>query len=304
MAAMGVRWVALMASVMQDSFASTRLYQDFIFTPGDDELERIIERFHQHGIRVLLKPMVECHDGAWRGEIRFPREGSEQIQGRRTGYWAAWFASLAASIEHYGRLAQRSGVELYCLGCELDSSQDKIDQWRELIRLARKVYRGPITYNSTYHAHQAGIPDDWFAELDIIGTSFYFPAADRPGASVDEMVAFLQPRVAQMRAIAQKYDRPLLFVETGTRAIVGAAVEHNYRLERPYDGEEQARYIEAVLKAFWDEPWWQGQYIWKWEEQQHRPQYQIDPAGDSGFTVLGKPAEQVLRRWYARDDRP
>ena len=35
----------------------------------------------------------------------------------------------------------------------------------------------------------------------------------------------------------------------------------------------------------------------KWDEQNHRPQFKDDPAGDKGFTIHGKPAADVFRRW-------
>ena len=39
---------------------------------------------------------------------------------------------------------------------------------------------------------------------------------------------------------------------------------------------------------------------WKWDETQKRPQYHLDPAGDMGFTIQGKPAEEVMKRWIKR----
>lgn len=302
MADMGVRWVALMVNVMQETFSSTRLFQDFEYTPTDAEVEQIIERFHTRGIRVMLKPMVECLDSAWRGRIRFP-EDDEQIQGIRVDYWERWFASLQASLLHYGRMAQRAGCELFCLGCELDGTQHRTKQWRETIAAVRTVYDGPLTYDPTYRALNEGVPCDWFDELDLLGMSFYFSATEKDGATVEEMVEFLKPRVAQIEALQQRFGCPVIFAETGTRSIVGGGYEHNYRLTLPYDGQEQANYIEAVLQSFWDKPWWMGQYIWKWDEQQDRPQYRHDPRGDSGFTVAGKPAAEVIKRWYERIDR-
>jgi len=71
-----------------------------------------------------------------------------------------------------------------------------------------------------------------------------------------------------------------------------------------YDPQEQANYLEAVCRTFWDEPWWFGLYWWKWDEQNNRPQFTDDPAGDKGFTVWGKPAAEVMKRWYDRTDRP
>lgn len=303
MAALNIRWVALMVNVMQETFYSTRLFHDYVFTPTDAEVENYIERLHEKGIRVMLKPMVECLDSSWRGRITFP-DGDQQIQGVSVDYWSRWFESHTASLVHYGQMAQRTGVELFCVGCELDGTQRKTEHWREAIAALRAVYAGPLTYDPTHSALDRGEPCDWFDELDLLGLSFYFPAADKAGATVDEMVEFLQPRVEQMRRLHERFNLPIVFAETGTRSFVRGGVDHDYREDRPYDGSEQANYIEATLKSFWNQPWWLGMYIWKWDEQQHRPQYHTDPAGDTGFTIAGKPAADIVKRWYGRTDRP
>jgi len=60
--------------------------------------------------------------------------------------------------------------------------------------------------------------------------------------------------------------------------------------------------MEAVWKAFADESWFRGMFWWKWEEHQahSRSNYYTDPAGDQGFTIEGKPAEETIKRLYAR----
>ena len=70
-----------------------------------------------------------------------------------------------------------------------------------------------------------------------------------------------------------------------------------------FDEDEQANYLEAVLQTFWEEPWWYGLYWWKWDEQNDRPHFRTDPAGDKGFTVSGKRAQAVMREWFARSDK-
>lgn len=64
--------------------------------------------------------------------------------------------------------------------------------------------------------------------------------------------------------------------------------------------DEQAGHLEAVLRTFWDEPWWAGMYWWKWDEQNDRAAFKTDPRGDKGFTLWGKPSAEVMKRWYAK----
>ena len=63
------------------------------------------------------------------------------------------------------------------------------------------------------------------------------------------------------------------------------------------DENTKNNYIEAVIRAYAHQPWWHGFFLWKWDEHIDREQFHNDPAGDKGFTVSGKPAAQVLKRW-------
>jgi hypothetical protein len=60
--------------------------------------------------------------------------------------------------------------------------------------------------------------------------------------------------------------------------------------------------MQALSRAFQDEPWYRGSFWWKWEEHQAhaRPQYYVDPAGDQGFTIGGKPAAETLKHLYGQ----
>lgn len=306
MAAAGVRWVALMASVMQESYHSTRLFQDFEFTPSDHELEDIIGRFHEHGIKVMLKPMVECHDSSWRGNINFPN-GDEQIQGRRTDYWNAWFETLAQSVAHYAALAERTGCASFCLGCELFAAEQPVhhEHWKRVVAVARQRYHGHLCYDvQPPTLLEAKVPPAWLGELDAVCISYYTPCAKTAGASVEEMMAGMGPSLEKLRTCAASLGRPIIFGETGCRSVTGAALNPSeYRTSGCYAPDEQANYLEAMCRLFWPEPWWGGFFWWKWDEQQQRPQFKVDPAGDTGWTVQGKPAGETLRRWFARPDR-
>ena len=90
-------------------------------------------------------------------------------------------------------------------------------------------------------------------------------------------------------------------VEIGCTAVEGAACNpSSWSIVRALDEDEQANYLEAVMRTFGDEPWWYGMYWWKWEEHVARP-WKIDPTvGDCGFTVRGKKAQSVMKKWYEK----
>ncbi len=306
MAGLGVRDVALMVSVMQETWHSTRLYQDFEFTPSDHELAAIIDCCHEHGIRVMLKPMVECLDGSWRGRINFP-DGDQLIQGREIALWPVWFESFRRSVVHYARLAARTGCEIYCLGCELLGAENAGNNahWRTVVDAAREAYssaaaNGRLCYDAMPETLLAPAgPPAWLRGLDAVCVSYYSPAADRPGATVPEMVGKLRVTVSSLRAASVALGgMPVIFGEAGCRSVHGGAIAPGeYRNAGPYAPGEQAGYLDAMCSVFQYEPWWGGFYWWKWDEQQPRPQYATDPAGDTGFTIAGKPAAENFRRW-------
>ncbi len=88
-----------------------------------------------------------------------------------------------------------------------------------------------------------------------------------------------------------------------TSSTGGATSPSGWRGNGRYAPLEQANFLDAALRVLWDEPWWHGLYWWKWDEQNDRPQFRDDPAGNKGFTVDGKPAAEVMRRWFSRPDR-
>jgi len=239
--------------------------------------------------------------------IRFPGE-AEIIPGKPMTHWTRWFDSMAHRTLYYAALAQRAGCEAYGLDNELDHTVDQHAHWRRVIAAARSVYKGHLTAGHTHGVDFRGElkmhPDHWFRELDSLGSSFYSPLSDAPDATIGMMTGRIRPVVEYYREVAALFGKPFYFAECGCCSTAGATMKP-YGWDNPggYDGDEQANYLEAVLRAFWDEPWWAGLYWWKWEEQNDRPWLRDDPRGDKGFPIWGKPAAEVFRRWAEKERR-
>lgn len=103
-------------------------------------------------------------------------------------------------------------------------------------------------------------------------------------------------------SICERFDNmPIAFTEYGVRSAHGCIMQpYNFQWETYYDGQEQANYMEASFRTFWELPQWMGFFWWKWDETQNRPQYKGDPNGDKGFTIQGKPAEDVMKEWLSK----
>ncbi len=299
-----VRWVVLTPIVMQESAHTTRQYRDFEVTPNDHELYTLITYMHQQGLRVNLRPMLETQDGNGRLQVWFQPD-RERIPGRISDHWARWFESMTLRSVHYARIAQDTGCELYGLDSELDRTIDQHGRWKQVIKAVRSVYDGPVTSCHTTHTglidfdKELSRADHWWRDLDMLQLSCYERASEQPGSSVEEMMAMLAPHVSRFRRMAEAYGKPISFGECGcTSSRGGAKSPSGWTSDATFDGQEQANYLEAVLRSFSPEPWWNGLYWWKWDEQNDRAQFKSDPAGDKGFTVRGKPAEERMRQLY------
>lgn len=310
MAETGVRWVVLCPIVMQETASSTRQYRDFEVTPSDHELYGIIDYMHGRGLKVQLRPMLETQDGCGRLQVWFSPD-RERIPGRVSDHWARWFDSMRLRSIHYARIAAETGCEMYCLDSELDRTADQTAHWREVVKAVRSCYSGPVTSCHTTHCglidYEKTLADKshWWYDLDLLTLSCYAQGADHPEATMEEMREHLRPELERFRRMAALYGKPLAFGECGCTSSTGGAMHPSgWSGEGNYSPFEQANYLDAVLSLFWPEPWWRGLFWWKWDEQNDRKAFRSDPAGDKGFTVWGKPAAEVMRRWYSRPDIP
>ena len=106
---------------------------------------------------------------------------------------------------------------------------------------------------------------------------------------------------ADLADLAAQYGKPILFIETGVTNVRGCArypwSHPDEKLGDPLDPQEQVNYYEAMFEAFWDEPWFMGFTWWDWPARLY-PREQA--AQHRGFCIYGKPAEEVVRRWYAK----
>jgi len=106
--ATGTKWVSVVVTWYQRDEHSTIIYRDPEQTPDDEGLLQVIKQIHRLGMKVMLRPLIDPANGAWRGQISF---GQEQD-------WLAWFRSYRYFIDYYAELARRAGVEQFCVGVE------------------------------------------------------------------------------------------------------------------------------------------------------------------------------------------
>jgi hypothetical protein len=289
LAATGTQWIALaFAGHMETKRSPHILYgSDNEMMVSDEEIRRAIRLAREHQFKIILKPVVNCNDGAWRAMIDFDDEKD----------WDKWWQSYEGFLLHYARIASETKCEMFCVGCEMRSTEQFVKRWRSLISEVRKTYNGLIVYNIN---HDDIDRVEWFDVLDIIGVSAYWPVASKEDTSLDNMLASWKPIRQRLRELSAKSRKPILFMEIGMRSAATCSSmpwdwEHQ---ELPYDGDEQARYYEAALQSFWNnEPWFIGYCWWDWKAQLYDRE---EGKNNKDFCIYGKPAEEVLLKWYSK----
>ncbi|UOQ48448.1 glycosyl hydrolase family 53 [Gracilibacillus caseinilyticus] len=283
----GSEWIALSFFALQDTYSSTNIHFDYSNTMTDRDIQFAVKEAKNLGLKVCLKPVVNCKDRIWRARIGFPEEAAEK--------WQAWFSSYTYFIKHYAELAKELECEMFCIGCEMINTEGQTASWRKLIRDVRNIYDGPIIYNAN-HGKEEGV--EWFDAVDIIGTSAYYPVAKEPGDSVNNMVEEWEKIAHKLEKLHQTYNKPILFMEIGCRSALGCATmpwdfEHK---ELPFSEDEQANFYQSVIQVFWDKPWFAGFFWWDWKAKL----YPVEEADkDLDFDIFGKKAEKIVKQWYS-----
>lgn len=290
LAALGGDWAALAFTVNQDTFSSTVIRPDYRFTVTDKDVTTAAEKLHSLGLKVCMKPIVNCSDGVWRANIRFP----ESDWGDKN-YWKEWFSSYTAFLCHYAEIAEETACEMFCVGCEMLGTEEKEEYWRETIKAVRDIYHGQLVYN-TNHGKEAGVK--WWDAVDYIGTSAYFRVAQVPGDSVENMKAAWDEKKKYLKEISEANGgKQIIFMEIGCRSARGCAMmpyDFTHR-EFPYDEDEQAAFYESCMRSMWDEPWFAGFFWWDWYTKIPEKQPEM------GFSIVGKKTEQLVKEWYAKE---
>jgi len=246
-------------------------------TASDASVAAVIRRAKSLGLRVVLKPHVNCRDGRPTPLIR-PRDAR------------AWFSSYRAFLLHYARLAAAERVDLLVVGTELFSMvPGRRADWEAMIGAARSVYGGPLTYAANWYDFY--LVPFWDA-LDYVGVDGYFPMLG--GADERALENGWNAYKPLLLAEARARGKPLLFTEVGIASQKGANRKPwDYRDFGPVDAATQTAYFAAFLKVFGREPAFAGFLQWCWD---------LDPAAggpdDKSMTVQGKPALAVLEEYF------
>jgi len=293
--------IALGDDYFVDTYKSNTVYADPVRTESLADLGIAIDEAHQRGLTVLVKPLVDSKDFAWRGFFQ-PSDP------------AAFFQSYKSMIVAEAEVAEAHHAELFSIGCEMDqlTGSAYASYWDDIIAAVRSVYHGKLTYAAAWF-NPAAV--SFWSKLDYAGVDGYVPLSHNPDPSVAELVhawrhASSDPTVAQyfgttspiqfFEHFAASVGKPLIFTELGYGSNSNAAANPaGFSGRYSSDPTLQANLYQAFFKAWNSEEHsaLKGVFLWDWNTFPDGPN-----AGDAswagGFTPQGKPAETVITEWF------
>jgi len=279
MAAVGVEYVALTVWWEQENVNSTEIYRKLGWTANDVELKCAVDKVHELGMKVMLKPMVcLAEDDPWPGNI-LPT--------------AEWFRSYKENItNHYAVFAEENDVELFCVGCEFWSTEKNVTQWQEIISDVRVRYSGSITYAVTLDHYEVVT---WWDSLDYVGIDAYFPLTNKYDPTLEELKEAWSRIATDLESWQTTVNKPVVFTEIGYRSGNGTnIVPWDWQTNMAIDLQEQVDCYEASFQVLWNKPWFYGFYWWIWESDP-----EAGGPSNNDFTAQNKPVQYLITTWYS-----
>lgn len=230
------------------------------------------------GLRVALKPTVNCKNGTWRAFINF---FDEDVVCEPK--WGNWFKSYTEFQLKFAEIAQDLGCEMFIPGCEMVMSERREDEWRKLISDLRGVYKGLISYNTDkYQEHNV----KWWDAVDVISSSGYYP------------LGTWKEQLDRIEKVVKKYNKPFFFAESGCMSTEGSKfVPNNWCLEGGSDPDGQKEWYSEMFAACEKRDWINGICLWDWPIRLYKAK-DIDKY--IKYEFYEKPAEAVIKDYFGK----
>lgn len=260
-------------------------------TPSKEQWLEIFRIAHDNGLRVILMPIIllsSPRGNEWRGVINPPS-------------WDDWFEQYRKFLLYFARIAAEGKVEILMVGSELVSTEKYTEQWRTVIKEARKAFPGKLSYSANWDHYKV---IEFWDDLDLVGMTSYYKLSSEPNPRLPDLIEAWKPIRRGLLRWQEKIGKPLLFTEAGWCSQEGTSIEpwNYYRSSTatPAGLEEQRNCYRAFMEVWKDDIWPTefsespvvgGVLWWEWNET---------PGGknDYNYTPRGKPAQEELERWF------
>lgn len=245
----------------------------------------------RRGFTIGFLPMLLSDDGAWRGFFE-PTD------------FASWSSSYLARLDEMVELALAAKVSDFIVATELvrlfvapscKFQSQRTEFWRRAYSRVKAKLGAHVTVVIVANWDQFEQIPFWDAS-DVIGLSAYYPLIDRNSddTSLAKLIEGWRKWQRRLVALAERNKKRLYFSEVGYASESNAAREP-WDWNGTLDLELQARLYVAFGTVWAQDKAMSAKLsrflLWALD-------ISPDPQKDSGFSVIGKPAEQPLNEIF------
>lgn len=235
------------------------------------------------GLKVMLKPHLWIRHGIFTGD--FVCNSEEE--------WQRFEHDYAQYILDYAHISDSLGVEILCIGTELNAFVLKRPEfWENLPSKIRKIYKGSLTYAENWDKFD-NIP--FWNKLDFIGVDAYFPLCEVANPEKEMLTKGWKPHIKVLSEVSSRYQKAILFTEFGYRNM-------NYAAKEPWVADKnekvnmnaQCNCYSALFENVWSQSWFAGGFLWKWYDE-NNIEKNYHP---TDYSPQGKPAEKIVEEAF------
>ena len=165
-------------------------------------------------------------------------------------------------------------------------TEQRSEEWRNVIAAIRNYYHGPVSYNADKYQEENVT---WWDCVDMISSSGYYP--------IDQW----EQELDRIERTVQKFKKPFFFAEAGCMSRKGSSmVPNNWANQGALRLEEQPDWYRAMFEACAKRSWVNGFAMWEWAPVLPS---RSTAARDTSYEICNKPVQEVIKDYYGRDKR-
>lgn len=245
----------------------------------DAQILEALREAKRHKLHVTAFPIVrlmKSTSNEWRGKIA-PEDPD------------VWWRSYNEFMHHNAQLAKLGGADRLCVGSELLSMEKRRERWLDVIDRVRVTAPDvEVLYSANWDHFE---PVSFWDAIDVVGMTGYWELTRDMNATTEDLLLSWQSIKPSVLDWLDRIGKPVVITEIGYPSLDGgAAWPWDETRKAPVDLEEQRRAYDAFARAWSDTPQLSGVYFWNW--------FGFGGEKDGNYTPRGKPAADVIRRWY------
>ncbi len=280
--AIGATDILLITPWFLDHFTSCEMVPKKTRSTSLPMVGRVIRQAKSLGLRVAIMPIVllwKPTDDHWRGDIK-PKDQDD------------WFLSYQEFMGAFASLAEENHADELLVGSEFSSLERDEPHWRQVIRSVRRRFSGLLSYSANWD-HLNVI--QWWDDLDAIGMTGYHSLTKKDDPSIEELTQAWRRVRKELEMTLANEKKPYFFSEMGYASLDGINKDPwDYVSPQKVDWKEQADCYEAWFRVWQNgAPRFRGAFFYTWWRNK-------DKDDKRQYTVHGKPACEVIKKWYKK----